>query len=87
MSETVHTSAGDYREQYRNRRVMITGGLGFIGSNLAHQLVGLGARILIVDSLIPEYGGNLFNIQRHREQGAREHRRCQAAEHDELSRA
>ena len=42
---------------------MITGGLGFIGSNLAHQLVALGARVLIVDSLIPEYGGNLFNIR------------------------
>ena len=52
----------DYRAFYRNRRVMITGGLGFIGSTIAHQLVGLGARVLIVDSLIPQYGGNLFNI-------------------------
>src|SRR5687768_16461115 len=41
---------------------MITGGLGFIGSNLAHRLVALGARVLVVDSLIPDYGGNLFNI-------------------------
>ena len=41
---------------------MITGGLGFIGSNLAHRLVALGADVLLVDSLIPEYGGNLFNI-------------------------
>src|ERR671914_1017740 len=47
---------------YRGRRVMITGGLGFIGSNLAHRLVSLGADILLVDSLIPDYGGNLFNI-------------------------
>ena len=47
---------------YRGRRVMITGGLGFIGSNLAHRLVQLGADVLLVDSLIPEYGGNLFNI-------------------------
>ncbi|MEY4637156.1 MAG: hypothetical protein RJA55_2954 [Acidobacteriota bacterium] len=47
---------------YRGRRVMITGGLGFIGSNLAHRLVGLGADVLLVDSLIPDYGGNLFNI-------------------------
>jgi UDP-glucose 4-epimerase len=51
-----------YREFYRGRRVMITGGLGFIGSNLAHQLVALGADVLLVDSLIPDYGGNLFNI-------------------------
>src|SRR3989441_2257677 len=41
---------------------MITGGLGFIGSNLARQLVDLGAHVLVVDSLIPEYGGNLFNV-------------------------
>jgi UDP-glucose 4-epimerase len=49
-------------EFYRGRRVMITGGLGFIGSNLAHALAQRGADILLVDSLIPEYGGNLFNI-------------------------
>src|SRR5687767_15292120 len=54
--------AADYSGFYRDRRVMITGGLGFIGSNLAHQLVELGAKVLLVDSLIPEYGGNLFNI-------------------------
>lgn len=41
---------------------MVTGGLGFIGSNLARQLVELGADVLLVDSLIPDYGGNLFNI-------------------------
>ena len=52
----------DYRDFYRGRKVMITGGLGFIGSNLAAQLVALGADILLVDSLIPDYGGNLFNI-------------------------
>src|SRR3954463_6620157 len=54
--------AADYRASYRGRRVMITGGLGFIGSNLARQLVELGADVLLVDSLIPDYGGNLFNI-------------------------
>ena len=41
---------------------MVTGGLGFIGSNVARHLASLGARVLLVDSLIPEYGGNLFNI-------------------------
>jgi len=53
---------GDYREFYRGRTVMITGGLGFIGSNLVRQLVDLGADVLIVDAMIPDYGGNLFNI-------------------------
>jgi UDP-glucose 4-epimerase len=43
--------------------VVITGGLGFIGSNLARRLVELGARVTLVDSLVPEYGGNRFNIQ------------------------
>jgi len=52
----------DYRGFYRSRPVMITGGAGFIGSNLAHHLVALGADVLLVDSLIPDYGGNLFNI-------------------------
>jgi UDP-glucose 4-epimerase len=52
-----------YREFYRDRPVLITGGLGFIGSNLAHRLAALGARVLIVDSLIPDSGGNLFNIR------------------------
>ncbi len=52
----------DYRQFYRGRKVMVTGGLGFIGSNLARALVNLGADVLLVDSLIPDYGGNLFNI-------------------------
>jgi len=41
---------------------LITGGLGFIGSNLARRLVDLGAQVVLLDSLIPEYGGNLFNV-------------------------
>jgi UDP-glucose 4-epimerase len=53
----------DYLDQFRDKKVLVTGGLGFIGSNLAHRLVELGAEVLIVDSLIPEYGGNLFNVQ------------------------
>jgi UDP-glucose 4-epimerase len=47
---------------FRSARVIITGGLGFIGSNLARRLVETGARVRIVDSLVPEYGGNLFNV-------------------------
>jgi UDP-glucose 4-epimerase len=47
---------------YQGRTVLITGGLGFIGSNLARRLVELGARVTLVDSLIPEYGGNRANI-------------------------
>lgn len=43
--------------------ILITGGLGFIGSSLARKLVALGAQVTLVDSLIPEYGGNLFNIE------------------------
>jgi UDP-glucose 4-epimerase len=43
--------------------VLITGGLGFIGSNLAIQLVALGANVTLADAMIPDYGGNLFNIE------------------------
>lgn len=52
----------EFATHYRGRRVMITGGLGFIGSNLAIRLAGLGAEVLLVDSLIPGSGGNLANI-------------------------
>jgi UDP-glucose 4-epimerase len=55
-------AAAPYREFYRGRRVLITGGLGFIGSNLARQLVDLGADVLLVDAMIEDYGGNFFNI-------------------------
>jgi len=51
-----------YLETFFGKQVMITGGLGFIGSNLARRLVELGAQVFLVDSLIPAYGGNLFNI-------------------------
>lgn len=49
-------------KSYVNAQVLITGGLGFIGSNLARALVARGANVTLVDSLIPQYGGNLFNI-------------------------
>lgn len=48
---------------FANARVLITGGLGFIGSNLALRLLDLGAHVTLVDSLIPEYGGNFANIK------------------------
>ena len=47
---------------YQGRKVLVTGGLGFIGSNLARRLVELGSQVTLVDSLIPEYGGNRANI-------------------------
>jgi UDP-glucose 4-epimerase len=50
------------KTEFEGARVLITGGVGFIGSNLARRLVHLGADITLVDSLIPDYGGNLFNI-------------------------
>jgi UDP-glucose 4-epimerase len=49
--------------RYQGSRALVTGGLGFIGSHLAEKLVDLGAEVTIVDSLIPEYGGNLFNVR------------------------
>ena len=49
-------------ESYRGRRALITGGLGFIGSNLAHRLADLGAEVTVVDALIEGCGGNLYNV-------------------------
>ena len=51
----------DYPD-FNEKKILITGGMGFIGSNLARRLVDLKATVTLVDSLIPEYGGNLFNI-------------------------
>lgn len=55
-------SQASYKKQFGGKRVLITGGLGFIGSTLARRLVSLGANVTLVDSLIPEYGGNLRNV-------------------------
>ncbi len=52
-----------FREYYQGKKVLITGGLGFIGSNLAIKLVEAGAEVTLIDSMIPEYGGNFFNIE------------------------
>ena len=48
---------------YAGCRALVTGGLGFIGSHLATRLVELGAEVTIIDSLIPDYGGNLYNVR------------------------
>jgi len=50
-------------DDYRGKKVLITGGLGFIGSNLAIRLVQLGASVVILDNLDPTGGGNRFNIE------------------------
>lgn len=50
-------------KKFSGANILITGGLGFIGSHLAKRLVDEGAHVTIVDSLLPQYGGNLFNIQ------------------------
>jgi UDP-glucose 4-epimerase len=50
------------RRVFAGKHVLITGGLGFIGSNLARALVDLGAKVQVVDSLVPEYGGNRRNL-------------------------
>ena len=49
-------------KNYSGKGILITGGLGFIGSNLARSLAVQGANVTLVDSLIPQYGGNTFNI-------------------------
>ena len=52
-----------FASYYRGLKVLVTGGLGFIGSNLARRLVDLGAEVLVVDSLLPNTGGNCVNLK------------------------
>ncbi len=54
--------------EYTGESVLITGGLGFIGSHLARALVQQGAKVTVVDSLIPIYGGNTFNVEGFKDQ-------------------
>ncbi len=49
--------------EFKNKKVLITGGLGFVGSNLSIRLAESGADVLIVDNMLPRQGGNLFNIE------------------------
>lgn len=53
----------DYADFFRGKDILVTGGLGFIGSNLCIKLVELGAKVTIVDNMLPRQGGNLFNIE------------------------
>jgi UDP-glucose 4-epimerase len=53
---------------FQGTRALVTGGLGFIGSNLTIALVELGAEVTVVDAMIPGYGGNLFNLAPVRDQ-------------------
>lgn len=61
MNDTTALSP-DIRQYFAGKNVLITGGLGFIGSNLAHALVELGATVTVVDAMLPLYGGNEFNV-------------------------
>src|SRR3990170_7246445 len=63
MKTTHREDPMGYDRWFSGKHILITGGLGFIGSNLASRLVQLGAEVTLVDSLIPEYGGNLFNVE------------------------
>jgi UDP-glucose 4-epimerase len=49
--------------EFKGKKVLVTGGLGFVGSNLSIRLAELGADVLIVDNMLPREGGNMFNIE------------------------
>ena len=53
----------DYKKEFNGKNVLITGGAGFIGSNLAHSLLELGANITLIDAMIPSLGGSHHNIK------------------------
>ena len=51
------------KNKFKDKKILILGGMGFIGSNLAIRLVSYGADVTIVDSMLPQYGGNIANIE------------------------
>jgi UDP-glucose 4-epimerase len=53
---------------YEGKKILITGGLGFIGSTLAIRLLDLGAGVTLLDGMIPDLGANYFNIESIRDQ-------------------
>src|SRR4030066_1277203 len=52
-----------FEKAFRGKKVLVTGGLGFIGSNLAVRLIEVGAKVTLVDNMMPRLGGNLFNVR------------------------
>lgn len=63
QSSTVAHLPPEVRDYFSDKRILITGGAGFIGSSMAHALVELGARVTALDAMLPLYGGNLFNLE------------------------
>ncbi|HEX5415941.1 MAG TPA: NAD-dependent epimerase/dehydratase family protein, partial [Chloroflexota bacterium] len=57
LTPAPEAGAGRFGDAFVGRAVLVTGGAGFIGSNLSRRLVDLGARVTVVDSLLPDYGG------------------------------
>lgn len=53
----------NYTNFFKSKKIVITGGLGFLGSNLAHRLSALGAKTTLVDCLLKVHGGNPFNFK------------------------
>ncbi len=58
----------DFGTSFHGKRALITGGMGYTGSNLAIALVNAGADVTVMDAMIPGYAGNLFNIEPIRDQ-------------------
>jgi len=58
----------EIKKSFEGKEVLVTGGLGFVGSNLAARLVECGAHVLLMDAMIPGLGGNLFNVEPIRDQ-------------------
>lgn len=52
----------DLDTNFKGKSVLVTGGMGFIGSSMAIRLAQAGAKVTLLDAMVPDYGGNEFNI-------------------------
>ena len=63
LIETKYIYSQQLKKYYSDKTIIVTGGLGFIGSNLTNHLVQLGCSVIVIDALFPTHGGNIYNIK------------------------
>ncbi len=63
MSDAPDSSAAERLTRFAGARCVVTGGMGFIGSNLALALARAGASVCVIDAMVPSHGANPHNLE------------------------